>query len=157
MLIRLTVLLSAICALGLLVAAVVAGGESDPKPEQYLALGSLKVGEHMAQVFFQYPEDDGKRYCVDVAISKPVNAPHIESERLEVWLLAKGGKAATLKDRPHKGPLIEVNTRGATADAIFWFERDAARGDLAAVVVSVDGEFQVFKVPPPKKELSSEG
>lgn len=113
-------------------------------------LGSVKVGEHRGQVLFQFPDDDGVHYRVDVAISKPNGIAVIESERIDVWLLARDGRSVAIQGRPRPGALIEVNSAGTTADAIYLFANDVERRELVGVVVNVDGELNVFKIPPPK-------
>lgn len=122
------------------------GEKGSPAAESVSNLGTVAVGRYKAQVLFQYPEDDGKSYRVDVVMSKPADADPIASERIEVWLLARGGKAASPRERPRKGPLVETQTRGASADAMFLFARDVERKDVVAVVVAVDGEFSTLKV-----------
>jgi hypothetical protein len=118
-------------------------------PENRARLGTVTVGAYQAEVDFQF-EDDGRHYRVDVAVPKPAREPAVNADRIEVWLLARGGKAVAVKERPRPGPLVEAgNDRGVTADAIFLFQRRAERKDLVAVVVSVDGELTTLKVPPP--------
>jgi hypothetical protein len=109
-------------------------------------LGTVAVGDYQGMVSLQHPAEDGKSYRVDVVIPKPADSPPIAAERIEVWLLARGGKAVALKERPRPGPLVEAMTRGASADAIFLFD-GAERKDLAAVVV--DGKPTALKIPPP--------
>jgi hypothetical protein len=136
-------------ALSVLVAMPAAAGE--PEAEKVLTLGSVKVAGFNGTVLFQYPEDDARTYRIDVAISKPNGTDPIQSDRLDVWLLARGSRAVAAKDRPRKGPLIEANSAGTTADAMYFFARDVPRQELVAVVVSVDGEPHVFKIPAPPR------
>lgn len=115
--------------------------------EKVVRLGTLAVGEYPGQVLFQYPEDDGKNYRVDVTINKPNNTKPIDSQRLDVWLLARSGKAVRVKERPRAGALIETSSAGSTASAIYIFERSVNRNDLVGVVVSADSELTTFKIP----------
>jgi hypothetical protein len=119
----------------------------DAKGEKMTNLGTVLVGEYKGQVLFQYPEDDGKSYRVDVAISKPNNTAAINSGRIEVWLLARGSKAVAVKERPRPGSLIEVNSAGTTASATYLFSREVERKDLVGIVVAVDGEPTTLKIP----------
>jgi|GEM_PF-4809937 len=60
-----------------------------------------------------------------------------------------------MRERPHPGALIDVNSAGTTAVAIYFFAPDVERQDLVGVVVAVDGELTVLKIPPAKEK--SEG
>jgi hypothetical protein len=81
-----------------------------------------------------------------VAIPKPWEVPGIKTERIDVWLLARGGKALAVAQRPKGDVLIEAGSVGATANAVFFYDRSAEPDELAAVVVSVDGEARAFKI-----------
>lgn len=116
--------------------------------EKMVTLGIVAMDKYQAQVIFHDPADDGKSYRVTVVIPKPWDAPAIKSERIEVWLLARGGKALAVKDRPRAGALVEAGSRGASANAIFVFDRGVERSELAAVVVAVDGRPKTFPVAP---------
>jgi hypothetical protein len=83
------------------------------------------------------------------AIPKLWGTPGIKGERIEVWLLARGRKALAVKERLRDGVLVEAGSRGASANAIFFFDRSVKRRELVAVVVSVDGQPKAFKVAPP--------
>lgn len=120
--------------------------------ETMVNLGTVVVDKYQAQVFFHDPADDAKGYRITVAIAKPWDAPAIKSERIDAWLLARGGKALAVKERPRAGVLVEAGSRGASANAIFLFARTAERGELAAVVVAVDGQPKAFPVAPPKRD-----
>jgi len=122
-------------------------GATPPSPTE-TNLGSVTVGGHSGQVLFTVPADDGKSYRIDVVVSKPENTPPVLAERIEIWLLARNGKAVSLKERPKDGPLVEsVLGKGASADAIFVFAGSVAYADLSGVVVSVDGNPHAFKLP----------
>lgn len=120
--------------------------------EKVKMVGTVEVDDYKGQIFFQDPADDGKSYRVSVAISKPWNTPAIKGERIDVWLLARGGKALAINTQPGGGALIEAGSAGATASAIYFFDRSVKPSELSAVVVSVDGQPKVFKLTAPKKE-----
>jgi hypothetical protein len=114
-------------------------------------LGTVALDRYRGQVYFHDPADDGKSYRVTVAVPRRWGEPPIKSDRVDVWLLARGGKALPVKERPRAGGvLIEAGSAGATANAIFVFGRAVGRRELTAVVVAVDGQPRAFKVPPPK-------
>jgi hypothetical protein len=115
--------------------------------EKMATLGTVAVDKYQAQVIFDDRAEGGKSYRVTVVIPKPWDAPSIKGERIDVWLLARGGMAVAVKDRPRGGALVEVGSRGASANALFVFDRAVERGALTAVVVSVDGQPRAFKVP----------
>ena len=101
---------------------------------------------------FQF-DDDGKNYRLDISISRPAAAPLLKSERFAMWLLARNGQAVPInKIFVYRiGPLVETgNQRGRTASATFYFWHTLPRRDLSSVVVSVDGEPAVFKIPAPE-------
>lgn len=110
-------------------------------------LGTVTAGKYAGSVMFQYPEDDGEFFRVDVAISKPNDTAPIDSGRIDVWLLSKGGYAVRAHRRPRPGALIETSSAGSTASAIFQFRRSVQRQDLVAVVVSIDDELTVHRIP----------
>lgn len=121
--------------------------EDGAKTNDVRQLGTVRIDNHTGQVLFQDPADDGKSYRIDVAISKPWDAPAIKSTRIEVWLLARGGKALSINSQPPNGVLVEAGgSLGATADAIYFFDRSVEPSELTAVVVSIDGEPKVFKL-----------
>jgi RNA polymerase sigma-70 factor (ECF subfamily) len=128
-----------------------AGGKLDKGARAATELGAVTVAPYQGRVWFHDPGDEGKSYRVEVIIAKPWDAPGIRSERIAVWLLANGGKALAVKERPRGGDLVEVGSRGATASAVFLFERSVGRDELAAVVVAVDGEPKAFRVSAPSK------
>ncbi|MCA9284650.1 MAG: hypothetical protein KDA22_05525, partial [Phycisphaerales bacterium] len=110
-----------------------------PDPPRARELGRVDVDEYAALVLFQDPADDGKSYRVTVAVPKPWNAPAIKADRIDVWLLARGGRALAVNQRPAGEVLIEAGSAGATANAIYFFDRSVQPRELAAVVVTVDG------------------
>jgi hypothetical protein len=111
-------------------------------------LGPVTVGEYKGQVLFTYPADGGKGYRIDVVVSKPENTPAIRAERIDIWLLARNGKAVPVMERPNAGPLVESSLgKGASADGMFVFASSVAYSELSGVVVSVDGNFTTFKLP----------
>ena len=143
--------LSLVCALAVLtMPARLPADDPAAITEKMVILGVVTVGEHKGQVLFQYPVYDEKHYRVDVAISKPNSAGPIDSGRIEVWLLARGGKAVAVRERPRPGPLLEVNSAGTTASAIYFFAREVERKDLVGLVMAVDGELTTLKISPAK-------
>lgn len=116
------------------------------EPDKIQKLGTVKVDDYTGQVLFQDPADDGKSYRITVAIPKPWESPSLRSERFEVWLLARGGKALAINTRPKGETLLEAGSAGATANAIFFFERAVEIEELRAVVVAVDGQPTAFKL-----------
>jgi hypothetical protein len=116
--------------------------------EKMVTLGTVAVDKYQAKVFFHDATDAAKSYRVTVVIAKPWDAPAIKSERIDVWLLARGGRALAIKERPQAGALVEAGSRGASANALFVFDRRVERSELAAVVVAVDGQPKAFPVAP---------
>jgi hypothetical protein len=133
---------------GLTLAVLLPRGGATPPSKVDAQLGSVAVGKHAGQVLIRYPAEDGKSYRIDVVISRPADLPPIKAERIDVWLLARGGKAVPLRERPRPGALVEsVLGRGASADAIFLFAPAAPYAELSGVVVSVDGQLKTFRLP----------
>ena len=116
------------------------------EPEKVIQLGEIKVDDYTGKVFFQDPADDGKSYRVTLAIPKPNRKPGIKSDRIEVWLLARGGKALATNVQPEGELLIEAQSGGTTANAIYFFDRSVEPGELRAVVVAVDGQPTALKL-----------
>ena len=123
---------------------------NDAEPEKVILLGTVKVDDYTGHVLFQDPADDGKSYRITFAIPKPWKAPGIKSDRIEVWLLARSGKALRINTQPKGEVLLEAGSAGATANAIFFFDRSVEAGDLRAVVVAVDGQPTAFQLIPAK-------
>jgi hypothetical protein len=97
-------------------------------------------------VLFTYPADDGKNYRIDVVVSRPVKSPAVKG--IEVWFLARNGKAVPLKKRSKASALVESVLGGwASTDAVFLFAPAVAYSELVGVVVSVDGKLNTFKLP----------
>jgi hypothetical protein len=118
----------------------------DAVPVQEPQLGTLAVDEYSALVLFQDPADDGESYRVTIAIPKPWDAPAIKTERIDVWLLTRSGNALPVTQRPVGDVLVEAGSIGATASAIYFFERSVESNDLTAVVVSVDEQPTAFRL-----------
>jgi hypothetical protein len=119
-------------------------------------LGSARVGKVEVSVELRYVTaqlDVLQPYFVTVTIRKPKEAPAIKSEQLEVWLLHKSGigRSVNLKKRPPKGPLPEAaQGEMATTTAEFAFDFEVWREDLLGVVVAMDGELTLFRIPTKK-------
>jgi hypothetical protein len=70
------------------------------KRESYIMVGTIKMDQHEAQVVFEFPHEDRNAYRVSLAISKRRDSPALRNERVEMWLLARGGKALKVRSRP---------------------------------------------------------
>lgn len=132
--------------------APVARGDETVERLAPAALGKFQVAVDFRYATAQHNVLDP--YFVTVTIRKRANAPAIKAEQLEVWVLQKSGVGTTLslKKRPPKGDLPEeVKGQEATAKAVFSFTFEVYREDLVAVVVALDGEPILFKLPRPAK------
>ncbi len=118
-----------------------------------LPLGSARFDAYRGIVTFQELGDDGKSYRVDLTIDKAWGTPPIKRSRIDAWLLARGGHAVPGRDAlevpgQSRDVLVEVGSRGATANAIFFFDRSIPREQLTAFVIAIDGIPSAFGIPP---------
>jgi hypothetical protein len=126
-----------------------------PAGEKSAAVGRVGVGKHEATVEFHDASAAKKLYHVTLAFAKPVEAPGVKVARIQVWLLGEYDSAF-----PALG-MGKITLDGARSEdtevdtfqskAVFSFYADAARSQLAAIVVAIDGEPKLFKLPPPRK------
>jgi hypothetical protein len=118
-------------------------------------LGPMAVGKCTVAVELQYPteQDASALYRVTLLICKPRKAAVIKAEDLDVWVMHKGlGRSMRVRDRPPKGVLAEEGEgETVTVKATFTYRCEVVREALAAIVVSVQGEPILFKVPQPRK------
>ncbi|HZU96625.1 MAG TPA: hypothetical protein VFF73_08045 [Planctomycetota bacterium] len=108
--------------------------------------GQVKIDRNTAQVLFSEEEKD---YRIDVSVSLRADEPPTNADRIEVWLLSKGGKAVSCTKRDN-GALCRVSTNhlvGGTESAMFFFDHSVDRKDLVALVVSVDAEPTLCRIP----------
>jgi hypothetical protein len=120
--------------------------QATPPTMENVPLGTVAVGKEQGRVLFSAPADDGKSFRVDVVIARPANSPLLRGDRFEVWLLAKGGKAVALRERPREVLVESVLGKGASADAAFFFDASVPVTDLVAAIVRVDDQVAAFEV-----------
>lgn len=118
--------------------------------EKMITLGPLTIDGYKGEVLFEYGEDHST-WRVDFVFTKPAKNPLIAGERIQIWMLARGNKTVPFaRDyAPRTGPLVEAGNllRDVSVDACFFFSRSVPRRDLVAVVIAVDGEPTLFKIP----------
>jgi hypothetical protein len=94
---------------GLLVAAAAFVGADRPAAAQ--SLGNVTVGKSEAAVEFTDASATRKVYQVSLTFAKPVEAPGVKVERLQVWLLSK------VYDSPRPGLLLrQITLDGVKCD-----------------------------------------
>jgi len=126
-----------------------------PAGENSAALGRVGIGKHEATVEFHDASAAKKLYHVTLAFAKPVEAPGVKVARIQVWLLGDYDSAFPAM-RVREITLDAVRSEDTETDvfrskAVFSFFADDARKQLAAIVVAIDGEPKLFKLPPPPK------
>lgn len=145
-----TVFLILAGASGLFVDAAVAenGGAS---------LGTVKIDAFQAEVQLGEAVDDHEHLVVTIRGVKPKGASHVRTDRIKVWLLRShfksGGPALALAAYPEKLDLPEREVpMGIEVQATFKFSnRGLRREHMFAVVVAIDDEPNVFKLPQARK------
>jgi hypothetical protein len=137
-----------LCSAALLgaVPAPLAAAPANKAPEPVL-LGWMSVGQTSVRALFS-PAEDGKSYRVELLCSRPRGAPPMKARSVDVWLLARGGKALPVKPVPRMLGGGDPWRRGNMVCATFLFERTVEQADLIAVVVALDGKPTMFKLPP---------
>jgi hypothetical protein len=135
-----------ILATGLWVPMAVATGKVE-------SIGGFAVDKSRATVAFQDKKKDKGRYLVTLTINRPEDSPGIKASRIQVWLLSKGFDticpACVLDEISFDG----VASRGHEDEvikktAVYSFQAVHDRATMFAIVVAVDGEPKLFKMPP---------
>jgi hypothetical protein len=135
-----------VMAAGLRVPAAHAAGKVE-------SIGKVAVDKYEATVEFQDDQKDNDHYLVTLTIKKPKDTPGIRADRIEVWLLSKGFNticpACVLDEISVDGVRSEGRHREEIkTTAVYRFVAAHDRATMFAVVVAVDGEPKLLKMPP---------
>ncbi len=124
-----------------------------PNPEKAESIGQVVVDKSKATVKFQDKEKDQARYLVTLTFNRSKDSPDIKASRVQVWLLSKGFDticpACVLREISFDGVAAEGNDDEVIkTTAVYSFEAVHGRAQMFAIVVAVDGEPQLLKMPP---------
>jgi len=118
-------------------------------------LGKVKFEGTEATVWIDPASPARETILVSVEFARPAGRPKIAADRLKLWVLRNNflsGLPALVNEDSFEGETLpEIPGKdGVYVQA--WFEYDDFELEhLAAVVVSLDGELTLFKLPPQRK------
>lgn len=125
--------------------------------ERGASIGTVKIDAFAAKVHLEDTIDDEAQLVLTICGIKPTHAPGVRADRIKVWLLrsnfTSGGPAMALEEYPEQPNLPEraVET-GVEVQATFKFaSRGLHREHMFAVVIAIDDNLKVFKVPQPEE------
>ena len=103
----------------------------------------FKVGDQCVHVDMR---DFDNHRSVRIYLPAKEDGEGIDSGRVDVWLLAKGGQAVPATTRPATGLLRFEKLPSTRHQADYTFSVEQ-RDDLIGIVVSVDGQLHAYPMP----------